>query len=776
MLHEVLLALAGHQSPLFDSACTENFPYVTSSESELLNSLGRLASLHRALKSHTSRIADVHTSFICRAVGRDIAYSHLLRFRQAVLDVERRILSDDASNVGAYNIVPLASIVGELGSWRRVLEWCWDLALFILPVDGEATSELGTPRKDGLRNGAALINKLRQDINTGYPDVESAARQLLSTSEMTWMRQLSAWLLEGKVSKYALCDSFVQPTGKHSTIGNDYHVQLNLLPNFLNVDVANSILYIGKTLNYLDGAVMGEGLGGLSLVRRSTTSISSRLENVRRLTYLTSPLSSNALATAVSEMRASLTRQITYGILPVQSILDTLSSLQDFFLSRRVDFTDALITEADGHLRQRHTQARLPGSHSGSTSLAGAMMKENEVSTVLSRTWNALAPGLNNDENLDDQMEWARENLRLSLAKPSAAGDRTMQLRSEDQTLQHELRSSEGIFDEFLLSAPTQLHLVLKPPMSLFLHQQELQSYAAMHSYLLSIRRANLHLSALWRRNLLRKSSPVLAGSSKSSKYRLESSKRSRERGTKREKSLRPIWAALSRTIFFLNELGQYLSFEVADQSWVSFQRWVHTNPNETNLKNQRQASRTFSNVANALPTEELLHSTVNTNPSNPLAQDPEILSTAHRQYLSSLLSSLLLTNPTYTTVIRDLLHRIDHLASLVIRIENIFSNVDLQDEGVMEEDGPSARNYVQEEGEVHQEMKNAADRVKSGMAGVIEVLRGIDAEKYESQEGARKAKIRVKTGFEPWNGGHVDRLLLRLGGAEIAPVSIEDT
>ena len=541
------------------------------------------------------------------------------------------------------------------------------------------------------------------------------------------------------------------------------------------MDVANSILYIGKTLNYLDGAMIGEELGGLSLDHNLTTSISSRLENVRRLTHLTSPLSSNALATVVGEMRASLTRQITRGVLPVQKILDTLSSLQDFFLSRRVDFTDALITEADEHLRQRHTQARLPGSRSGSTGLAGAMMKENEVSTVLSRTWHALAPGLNTDETLDDEMEWARENLRLSLAKPSVGGDRTVQLRSEDRTLQHELESCDGTFDDFLLSAPTQLHLVLKPPMSLFLHQQELQSYAAMHAYLLSIRRANLHLSALWRRNLLRKSSPVLAGSNKSSKYRLESSKRSRERSAKREKRLRPIWAALSRTIFFLNELGQYLSFEVVDQSWVSFQGWLYTTRNEDDLNNQRQATRAFSNEAELLPSEEYLHATVNTNPSNPLAQDPEILSTAHRQYLSSLLSSLLLTNPTYTAVIRDLLHRIDHLASLVIRIENIFSNVDLQDEGVMEEDGPSARNYVQEEREVHQEMKTAADRVESGMARVVEVLRGIDAQKYKNQESAWKAKIRAKTGFEPWHGGHVDRLLLRLGGAEPAPVSTED-
>ena len=119
MLHEILLSLSGHPSVLFDAPAVN--PHVTPTtrrllsppEAELLSCIGHLSRLHRNTRDHVARIAASHSSTVCRAVATSIASHHLGRFQRKILDVESRVLKHDASTVGAYNIVPLAGVVGE---------------------------------------------------------------------------------------------------------------------------------------------------------------------------------------------------------------------------------------------------------------------------------------------------------------------------------------------------------------------------------------------------------------------------------------------------------------------------------------------------------------------------------------------------------------------------------------------------------------------------------------------------------------------------------------
>ena len=115
MLHEVLLALSGHPSPLFpaiappgqssDAFVDKDFPLLSSSEAALLATVGKLASLHRQIRDHATRIVSQHPSTICRAIAASLLQIHLARFREKILDVEKQILTKDAAIVGAYNIV-----------------------------------------------------------------------------------------------------------------------------------------------------------------------------------------------------------------------------------------------------------------------------------------------------------------------------------------------------------------------------------------------------------------------------------------------------------------------------------------------------------------------------------------------------------------------------------------------------------------------------------------------------------------------------------------------
>ncbi|KAM3424105.1 Spindle pole body component [Cercospora zeina] len=207
MLHEVLLALSGHPSPLFNSPANngakDDFPLLSPSEAALLKSIGTLSGLHRKLKRHLELIASTHESVICRAVAASVQQTHLGRFQNHILHVEEKILKKDASLVGAYEIVPLASIVAEFDDWHRVMNWYWQVACFMLDPNG----------KNSKCNSARLIDKLRFSMQTGYPEVEKAATELARVAETSWLRQLTSWIVHGKLPTHGAKDFFITIEG-----------------------------------------------------------------------------------------------------------------------------------------------------------------------------------------------------------------------------------------------------------------------------------------------------------------------------------------------------------------------------------------------------------------------------------------------------------------------------------------------------------------------------------------------------------------------------------
>ncbi|GME34188.1 Spc97/Spc98 family protein [Neofusicoccum parvum] len=255
MLHEILLSLSGHPSSLFDAEKPDSgspitpasFPLLSPPEAELLSNIARLAQLHRAIRSHAQTVSSSHPSTICRAVATAITSSHLAKFQQKILDVEARILKQDASIVGAYNIVPLAGVVAEFDEWTRRMEWYWEMACFMLPKESASKSK---SKDSGACTGAGLIDRLRQEAQTGYPDVEAAALDLSKVAETAWLRQLSAWVLYGRLPTHGMKDFFIaQIKGEDSIV--DYISDSKLLPKFVSARTASSILFIGRSLDQI---------------------------------------------------------------------------------------------------------------------------------------------------------------------------------------------------------------------------------------------------------------------------------------------------------------------------------------------------------------------------------------------------------------------------------------------------------------------------------------------------------------------------------------------
>ena len=183
MLHEVLLALSGHPSPLYNdrlegdqalygtNVVNLDFPDLSSSEAALLQTVGRLSILHRQLRELLKRIVSAHDSTVCRAVAASLLHTHLARFQDKILRVEEQILTKDPRIVGAYNIVPLSGVVGEFDEWTRRITWYWKLSRFISGDTCGAPCSTKQVPQSRQGPGAALIDHLRGESKTGFPDI-----------------------------------------------------------------------------------------------------------------------------------------------------------------------------------------------------------------------------------------------------------------------------------------------------------------------------------------------------------------------------------------------------------------------------------------------------------------------------------------------------------------------------------------------------------------------------------------------------------------------------
>ncbi|KAG7287103.1 hypothetical protein NEMBOFW57_006608 [Staphylotrichum longicolle] len=715
MLQEILLSLSGHPSPLLSPSSSSANP-----------SLSNALTPPERASSPPSPASAPPTSACAPPPPRSPPppLRHLPRRRRRgrgpaprrvprkVLAVEETVLKRDAGLVGAYNIVPLTAVVAEFEGWGRRLEWLDRVVGVVQGNEGGEREGEGT----GSCTGARVMDFLRGELQTGYGDVEAAARSLVAVAEAAWVKQLAAWVLYGRVPGFGEGDFFV--VARRTGDGDEEYVcEKGLLPGFVTPATAASMLFIGRSLNQ----IRAKSAGDYSL--RGNDHLSTQLT---RLAALTHPIDSATFARTIADIRQFLSRTILQRLLPLSRVLETLQLLRDFFLLRRGEFALALTQQADEKIRSRWKRAENL-AYEKRDGLGNVTVKEGEVAAVLARTWAAMESMQGEHGGEDEGLELARDLLRLAMAK------------SREPTTATTPTSAEGglatiaptPFRNLSFSVPVVLTLQIPSPLDLFLSQADLQTYTAINSYLLSLRRAHLRLTDLWKITPLRRHHPAPPGPPYgSTRGGREKVHLFRQRHAARSNILRNAWATASAAIFFLGETEGYLQTEVVAGLSDGFHRWLTTGEDE-----QRHDDESTHN--NDLPEQEdddiwLADSTSTPQTSSsslpqdqtPPQHDPETPATAHRLYLRALAHRLLLTQQSFTDPLYELLVQIDHLVALVHRLQSVWAAADLEaDAGVVD----AFVDLEKEERDVQREIRGVEGRVKRGIEGLIGELRRLE-------------------------------------------------
>lgn len=735
MLHEIILSLSGHASPLLSAnASNPSSSLLSPPEKALLATVASLSEKHRKIRSAADKISTESKSSICQSVATAISSKCLGDFQRKVLEVESGILRKDASSVGAYNIVPLTAVVGEFSEWTRLMDWLLRITQLMM--------------EDGC-TGSRLINKLNKQLQTGYTDIEEAALHLGQVAESAWLRQASCWILYGRLPSYGHNDFFLQEEKGR------YEINQDLLPHFVSPSTAKSITFIGKSLHQIR-----------TKSETSASCISALLpKHLQLLSSMQHPITSSSMSNTVSAIRKNLSQTALQDLLPLSKIQEVLRIFYDFFLLNRGEFAIALVNEADERIRSRWQRSDNL-AYEKRDKLSDVVVKDGEVTAVLARIWTSMF-GLHGitDED-EDELEMARDMISLSIEKAGKSAFLTT--------------ASTAMFHTTLLSVPTALSLKISSPLDLFLSQKEVEIYSSINAYLLSIRRAHLRLSDLWKITSLRRHHPAPPAPPFGSIPQCKTiTVKLRTRAETRSAQMRNVWATSSSALYVLGELAAYFQGEVVNVTWEDFQHWISgTEPTLASRPSTRASKR--KSPHDEEDSDASMHSDDEPTPKLENTHDPQTLSAAHQRYLLSLKHQLLLTAPAFTDSLFKLLQKIDLVVALVHRIHAVWMSMDLEADGGKVD---AFSDHRKEEHEIGTQLSRATMDVKGGISNLVSILRLIDQDAEGREHALEQLESQIEDfvltddkKFRPKKVGRVDRLLMKLDfGGWIEPQKVAE-
>lgn len=484
------------------------------------------------------------------------------------------------------------------------------------------------------------------------------------------------------------------------------------------------MIFIGKSLNHV------RAMNNADSATSGLAHVSAKLQELSTLTF---PLESSDFSKAIKAIRVSLSQNTLQKMLPLTKVSETVQLLRDFFLLGRGEFAMALTHEADEKIRNRWRRAGNL-AYEKDDGLKNITVKDGEVSAVLNRTWAVLVSMQGQHAEEDDQLELARTLIQLHLtkSKPPAA---LVTGRGLDVPAANALAISP--FRNMLFSVPAMLSLDLPSPLDMVISPSDLQLYSCINAYLLSLRRAHIRLTDLWKITSLRRHYPSPRGAT-------DHAVTLRERWSDRSWLLRSSWTTASAAIFFLAETEAFFQTEIVKTLWDNFHSWL--------IPSQPQRSgRTTPQDHRHQPPQYPSH-------------DPQTLSTAHTLYLRTLTHRLLLTQTTFTDPLYTLLQHIDHLVTHLHRLHSLFTSLDLEhDAGVVD----AFVDLDHEQSQVFSSLHNIQLRVKQGIESVLVALRNLESDAGFLAEWDGQGLVDDEDGEErayvPCRVGGVDRLLMKL-------------
>ncbi|EPS72084.1 hypothetical protein M569_02672 [Genlisea aurea] len=535
--------------------------------------------------AENSKGKKVKPSLYRRALANGIV-EVLSVYRSAVLHIEQKFLTDS---------LPILSIVTQ--GLNKFLVLFPPLYELILEVEREDI------------RGGRLLNLLHKRCHCGVPELQTCIQRLLWHGHQVMYNQLASWLVYGILHDYYgeffisrqedkdaeldLTEITVEKMANMSIEDASltdwhlgFHISLDMLPEYISIQVAESVLFAGKAIRVLrnpnpafrlrehspanqhvqKGARrFQEFTGKLSLDSIQITSpggeelfpqseadkIEAIIQDLREF----SEFRKRSFESAVDSIKAIAANHLWQLVVVRADLNGHLGALKDYFLLAKGDFFQSFLEESCQLMR-------LPPRQSTAEADLLVPFQLAAVKTIG-----------------EEDKYFSRVSLRMPgiTVKPSHGEFPKTKAFSDGETTGSQLDTSSN---QMLLDGwdGIALEYSVDWPLQLFFTQEVLSKYLKMFQYLLRLKRTQLELEKSWASAMhqhsdcsKRRSSDGITSSSSASKER-------------RHHCLKPMWHVREHMAFLIRNLQFYIQVDVVESQWNALQTHIQNSRDFTEL------------------------------------------------------------------------------------------------------------------------------------------------------------------------------------------------
>lgn len=502
-------------------------------------------------------------------------------YRSAVLHIEQKLLSE--------SIPILATITQGLNKFFVLLPPLYELVLEI--------------ERDDIRGGQ-LLNLLHKRCHCGVPELQSCIQRLLWHGHQVMYNQLASWVVYGILqdqhgeffirrqedrdvehgsSNPDMSEKLARLSTDDASLTDwhlGFHIFLDMLPEYVHMRVAESILFAGKAIRVLrnpspafqfkdpvynqqipkDAQKNQVSTGRFPFQKESfedtnligeellPQSEADKIENMLRDLKESSEFHKRSFECAVDSIRAIAASHLWQLVVVRADLNGHLKALKDYFLLAKGDFFQCFLEES----RQ---MMRLPPRQSTAEADLMVPFQLAAIKTIG-----------------EEEKYFSRVSLRMpsfgSVVKSSQVdlpktGSTSVSLSNASSEIS--LDGWDGIALEYSVDWPLQL----------FFTQEVLSQYLRVFQYLLRLKRTQMELEKSW--------------ASVMHQDHTDFAKRRNDRlncsvSQQRRQRFRPMWRVREHMAFLIRNLQFYIQVDVIESQWNVLQAHIRDSHDFTEL------------------------------------------------------------------------------------------------------------------------------------------------------------------------------------------------
>ncbi|KAI9353762.1 Spc98 family-domain-containing protein [Obelidium mucronatum] len=361
-----------------------------------------------------------------------------------------------------------------------------------------------SPTHQARLHGLAINNALyKMAHSTGVQELKDIWLLFLSAVNFVLGRQLVSWMVYGKLIDPHL-EFFIGKREKDESVNRwnaEFELIDTMLPSYIPAAVGEDVLFVGKAVAAIRESKTRKESVVDSLISSSTAELSMLANHKEEFRPL-------ELHIAIKRIKKLIEKVLWEVVVVEENLMDHLEIFRNYHLLGRGEFFVSFIDECDKLCLEAASRLSL--------------VTEHDLAQLVSKVSQSF--GLVSDGKTEELLQ----NIRFK-----------------------KMEQSSNLYSGSLIGTPVRLEYSVKWPLDLIFKPQDLDKYNELMSFLIALKKSQIHLQRLW---------PFPLSSTTTNK------------SSEQHQVMTKIWAIRAAMMFFVDSLWGYVQMDVLASEYHKLQ------------------------------------------------------------------------------------------------------------------------------------------------------------------------------------------------------------